>query len=355
MKVRLGVPKWMSNIKLTTSIALMGLLGIVFTVAVVTLAGYFNLVSGTDKVIRDQEQTALRGAVSVLASSIAGTDVKWGENNTIESIVAWAVPPFMNHDMVDTIGRVTGEKAVLYAPDKDTKDLVARTTNIFKSKDERALDLTLPADGPVLKAVAEGKSFRLEQTILGVDYYGVYQPVLDHGNKLVGVLYVGVDKQGIDGVVNGTLTGMLMAAGIALLAAGAVILLFSRLLTRPIPRLVTVMQSIASGELETAVPYADRGNELGHMARAVEVFRDNSRRVVEMSSEAEQASEQRRIERAEMMQNLQRAFGEVVDAAASGDFTRRVSAEFSDAELNRLAEGVNTLVETVERGLSETG
>jgi len=60
-------------------------------------------------------------------------------------------------------------------------------------------------------------------------------------------------------------------------------------------------------------------------------------------------------ERAEMMQQLQRAFGQVVDAAIAGDFSKRVDAEFPDDELNTLARSVNGLVETVDRGVSETG
>jgi len=91
------------------------------------------------------------------------------------------------------------------------------------------------------------------------------------------------------------------------------------------------------------------------MAQTVEVFRANARQVMEMSDEEREASERRRQERAEMMQDLQRSFGEVVDAAVKGDFSRRVKAEFPEAELNSLARSVNNLVETVDRGLGETG
>ena len=55
-----------------------------------------------------------------------------------------------------------------------------------------------------------------------------------------------------------------------------------------------------------------------------------------------------------MMGELQTAFGNVVDAAVAGDFTRRVDVEFPDAELNQLAGSVNNLVETVDSGLNET-
>lgn len=60
-------------------------------------------------------------------------------------------------------------------------------------------------------------------------------------------------------------------------------------------------------------------------------------------------------DRRKMMANLQAAFGEVVSAAVNGDFSRRVTANFPDSELNNLASSVNELVATVDRGLGETG
>ena len=55
-----------------------------------------------------------------------------------------------------------------------------------------------------------------------------------------------------------------------------------------------------------------------------------------------------------MMAELQSAMGTVVTAAGTGDFSRRVDAQFADAELNALAQGINKLVGTVESGLNET-
>ena len=55
------------------------------------------------------------------------------------------------------------------------------------------------------------------------------------------------------------------------------------------------------------------------------------------------------------MSDLQAAFGNVVQAAAAGDFTRRVDTQFADAELNTLAAGINEVMEIVNHGLTETG
>ncbi len=150
-------------------------------------------------------------------------------------------------------------------------------------------------------------------------------------------------------------TALYGAVGIAALACCALAMLIGRSIERPVTRLERVMRQIAEGKNETEVPYQTRRDEVGDMARALEVFRRNALQLVDMTDEQRVANQQRREERAAMMLQLQRAFGEVVDAAAHGDFSQRVAAEFPDAELNALAERVNALVETVDRGLAETG
>jgi methyl-accepting chemotaxis protein len=138
-------------------------------------------------------------------------------------------------------------------------------------------------------------------------------------------------------------------------AVSALAFLIARTITRPISRLTNVMGKVADGQFDTEVLGADRSDEIGAMARAVEVFRENGLKVAEMT-EAEAARIIRDSEeRQAMMIELQRAFGDVVDAAIDGDFSRRVPASFPDAELNGLANSVNNLVDSVDRGLEETG
>jgi len=147
----------------------------------------------------------------------------------------------------------------------------------------------------------------------------------------------------------------LLVGGSLLALAALVSYFFAKSVSRPITRLTHTMETLANGDLAAEVEGARRGDEIGAMARAVEVFRENGLRIAQMT-EAEAAQIIRnQKERSTMMQALQRAFGAVVDAAVMGDFSRRVDSEFPDAELNALARSVNALVETVDRGLSETG
>ena len=150
-----------------------------------------------------------------------------------------------------------------------------------------------------------------------------------------------------------------LEGGAATLAIVALILvigvLIARSIARPMALLNGAMTKIADGQFDTEVSGTKRNDEIGTMARAVEVFRENGLKVAQMT-EAEAARIIRDADaRQEMMVELQDAFGTVVDAAIDGDFSRRVSTQFPDAELNNLASSVNQLVESVDRGLTETG
>ena len=148
---------------------------------------------------------------------------------------------------------------------------------------------------------------------------------------------------------------MLVATLVVIAVASVLGILFSRRVTGPITRLTKTMESLAAGQLDTEVEGTNGKDELGAMARAVEVFRAYGQKAVTLTEEQEAASIQRREERDEMMHGLQEAFGHVVDAAVDGDFSQRVTTQFPDPELNALAQSFNALVETVERGVGEAG
>ncbi len=162
-------------------------------------------------------------------------------------------------------------------------------------------------------------------------------------------------KAALDGKWDEFGLAILIVIAVAAVGSIAMALLIGASIERPLTRLNTIMRSLADGDLGVEIAGADRGDEIGEMARTVEVFRENAVKVRDMGEEEIAASQRRASERAGMMQELQRAFGEVVDAAIAGDFSRRVTAEFPDAELNALARSVNGLVETVDRGMTESG
>lgn len=343
------------GLKLTTAISAMVFLAVTVAIAAVLFAVWTMLAANT-RDTADQRLTAdLRIAAAILEVNLPNSDIFWNEDGTLEKVEAKAMPKFRNHDLIDTIGRVTGDTATLFVFDPETQDFVRKSTTIVDDKGGRILETTLARDGAAYPAVMAGKTYQGEANILGVPYYAIYRPIQNLDNEVIGLVYVGIPKAEIDAVATDGLKLLGLVGAVAVLLIGALSVFAASRLMRPVPRLSKSMQKVAEGDLESEIPYTALRNEIGEMARNVEVFRTNALKVQEMTEDERLALEQRRIERTEMMQSLQLSFGEVVEAATAGDFSRRVETQFADDEMNRLAGSVNTLVETVEQIIADTG
>jgi methyl-accepting chemotaxis protein len=173
-------------------------------------------------------------------------------------------------------------------------------------------------------------------------------------------------------------TTIVLLAAISLAAVGASIALAiasARSVRSSIEGSVAEMQELANGNLDVRITGADRNHELGRMAQALEVFRTNAIAAKETEArqreqerlqrerdaerdrrEADAAETQRRAaeaERREVIRSLQSSIGEVVDGAAAGDFSRRITARFAEDEFNRMADAINRLMSNVETGVTE--
>jgi len=113
------------------------------------------------------------------------------------------------------------------------------------------------------------------------------------------------------------------------------------------------MASLAEGDVTSPIPFGDRRDEIGDMARAVEVFRQNREQVERLDSDRE-AARQLEAEEQALRNDLQGEVARVVAAAVDGDFTARITRRYDKAELDQTAESVNHLMETVDLGVAET-
>ncbi len=229
----------------------------------------------------------------------------------------------------------------------------------------------LKADGGVLseqavfqnlagKAAELAKSAISDETTVSANIDGAHLVAVParfgKENAIVGAMVIGWDQSSsVAFAANSALQTALIALLIAAIALVGLTFVLRTLVTNPLKRLTTAASELAQSKYDVEVAGTKRSDELGEMARAVEVFRENAIKVRDMTEEEAARIERTRTERAAMMQELQRAFGAVVDATIAGDFSQRVETEFPDAELNALARSVNDLVETVDRGIGETG
>ncbi|MCJ8056409.1 methyl-accepting chemotaxis protein [Shinella curvata] len=140
---------------------------------------------------------------------------------------------------------------------------------------------------------------------------------------------------------------LLLATAFVCIVAGMLLsMVFARKgIVRPIQLLTGVMSNLASGKLDDTIPCTERKDEIGAMARTLDVFRANEMQMREM--EAQEAALQAQSK------DLQSNIATIVAAAAAGDFSRRITKAYEDEDLRRFATGVNELVQNVDRGVSE--
>ncbi len=151
---------------------------------------------------------------------------------------------------------------------------------------------------------------------------------------------------------------LILLAGTVLVGLGAGVGIAAYLgttqLSRPIGSLTRTMRALADGELDTEVGYVQNKDEIGAMARTLQVFKDNARTVAALN-EDEKSRALSIAARAQMMEQFQEQFDKAVAASLEGDFSRRLSDEFTDTDLMRIAANFNGLLSSVESGLGDAG
>jgi methyl-accepting chemotaxis protein len=147
--------------------------------------------------------------------------------------------------------------------------------------------------------------------------------------------------------MNGSVTIAATLGSIGVALALAIAFVIARSITVPIGQITGAMGSLADNKLDTVIPGLDHRSEIGLMAKAVDVFKQNAIKIRDLA--AQEAALQ------EKNADLQSNIATVVDAAVAGDFTRRITKRYDNPDLDRFAANVNTLVESVDAGIAETG
>jgi methyl-accepting chemotaxis protein len=342
------------SVRMTTMIAGLVLLSIVSSIAAVSGAIFINLRMNAIADAKVQQETNLGIAATILEHRISGSVLAWNADGAIEAFQSWAVPPFYDSEIIDSVTRVTRQDATVYEFDPANARFLSKTTSLTAQDGTRVSDLEIDQNSPAYAALLSGGHYLGNISINGTEFFGALEPIAKMSGEIMGAIFVGTPSEKIDAAAEGILGLILLVGGIVTGVLSLLGLLLSRSMTAPIPKLAIAMEAIAEGDYSTAVPYTGTRNEVGRMARSVEVFRENGLRVSRMT-EAEAAriiADQEN--RQTMMRELQHAFGKVVDAAVAGDFSQQVTTEFPDAELNALASSVNNLVTNFSRGVTET-
>ena len=158
----------------------------------------------------------------------------------------------------------------------------------------------------------------------------------DNGDGMIVGFYV--DRSGVLAAKREFLESLGFKALVAFAFIVPGVLLLSNLAARQMLRLTAAMKRIADGHLEEQVPYRDKSDEIGVMAKTVEIFKSNAVEQRRLEIEQKDADRQAFARRKAEMQKLADEF-----EAAVGEIVRKVSSASSELEA-----AATTLAKTAE-------
>ena len=138
-------------------------------------------------------------------------------------------------------------------------------------------------------------------------------------------------------------TFVVSLVALLIILSGALMFMIVRTVIRPIKDMTDSMQRLAAGDMATDVPAVGRTDEIGDMAQAVQVFKDNAieadRLRKERAEQERQSAEEKRQATLKMADDLESSVKDVVtgvgDAAEEMKSTAKTMSETSDQTSGR--------------------
>jgi len=132
----------------------------------------------------------------------------------------------------------------------------------------------------------------------------------------------------------------------------AIAWLITRSVVKPLSSLRARMASLSTGELDAPVSHTDRSDEIGQMARTVQVFRDamiETNRLREEQAVVEQRqSQQRKIDMNRLADQFESEVGEIITLVS-------IAADQLEASSTTLSKTADTVEEVSQRASSASG
>ncbi|WP_343564573.1 methyl-accepting chemotaxis protein [Kiloniella sp. b19] len=216
--------------------------------------------------------------------------------------------------------------------------------------DENSILTQVIETDSVERGLAGEESIITNQSYTGYETVAGFMPVDFLGTRWV--LVVELASHEVFEPLNTVIRDIAMLVVVMLILSLVITYLASRTLTVPITRMTSALTSLAEGKLETNIEGLDRRDEVGEMAQAAQVFKENIaenvRVAAERAEEQKLSLEQQRKQSLEMADLLESSVLSVVEGVQGQTSTVNDSL----AELADDAEQSNRLSQTA-RGRSE--
>ncbi|MEG6523877.1 methyl-accepting chemotaxis protein [Desulfotomaculum sp. 1211_IL3151] len=181
----------------------------------------------------------------------------------------------MNHndDIVDKIGQLTNDTCTIFLNDQRV------ATNVKKEDGTRAVG-TKASQEVIDTVIKQKQPYYGEANVVGVIYQTAYKPIYDQANNVIGMFYVGVSKQFVDGMLNKALRNICLISFV-ILGISIVIILWriNKTVIQPINKLKSGSTAISEGDLNQEITVTVH-NELGELANNFNKMAANLKQVI---------------------------------------------------------------------------
>jgi methyl-accepting chemotaxis protein len=161
-----------------------------------------------------------------------------------------------------------------------------------------------------------------------------------------------VQAETIDRSRLGTRIGLALSLLSLLLGCGLALVL-GRGISRPLVVITALMQRLADGDRGIVIAYRDRRDEIGAMARTLDVFRENAERA-ETLAHAQAAAQAARLRRSEQLEQLIRTFEAQISSLMQGLSGAAAGMTGTAQRLATTAEGTRAQSLAVAGGAAQT-
>jgi methyl-accepting chemotaxis protein len=305
------------RLKLGPKAVLSAALLIVMNTALLVGAGYWSLTHNFNLRSERDIDLSLRTLTLAFAEAYPDAKVTLRSDGVVERVVIPKMPEFTDHRIVDRATSYVGGNATLFVYDDATDKFVRKTTNVKKENGDRAVGTQLAADHPGQAIIRRGVAYKGPAMLFGSRFYTAYHPVFNPSGKIIGIIYVGIATAELDGMLQQAIFAMVIAAGVTALLALVATLVLVRRVTKPLNAVTDTLTALADGRTDVEVQHADRADEIGAIARTIDVFKAN--RIERRQMEADRlnsekaASEQRKRELNQFVEAFRTKIGGIIE------------------------------------------
>ena len=220
-----------------------------------SVAGQANIA----RALKGETATVTETGADISLAIRTGTPVKDSSGNVIGAVSAGY--SLVNAKFVDEMKSMTGNEFTVFVGDE-------RVNTTIISNGQRVVGTRL--DQKIAKTVLEEKTqYFGSADILGVPYATAYQPIVDSGNRAIGIYFAGLSLVESNAAMrNATAISVVLVLVLVLLAITLLVLFVRRTISRPLDQMAEVATQLSQGNLNLALEYRAK-NELGMLADAL--------------------------------------------------------------------------------------